>query len=346
MNTIRPRIARLGTFNDYFVNEMIKTSQGPIGQISPTPAERLKGFIPEVVDSPERTCDLDRLFFEGMRVVSDSDDYTRLSIRAVVRDDLIHELRHVEARIPLQGDGLSGFSIVYQGHNKSGRNGERQGLPPRDKVMDYFDVINKAKEKSFNPMALRRRAEDVTTGRITRGDVEANPESFVALLGNHGYKTPEAVLRIVDNEANIVVAAYKNGQPAGITVGEVATINLDTGQALRILEITDSTVLEQFQNNGVYSAVSSELLRHISENHRAMGLNVVYAETVITAPTLNVAATQGRHFDLSVFDVNGRTGVPFGMLPYHAKVGEDYETLVVNYLTRQDLDVIRVALRD
>ncbi|MEM3839511.1 MAG: hypothetical protein QXF01_02975, partial [Candidatus Micrarchaeaceae archaeon] len=249
---------------------------------------------------------------------------TRISIRSVAKTNLIRLLENVEAAIPIEGKEFSGFSIVYQGFNLPGRNGTERGVPSEEQLRQYKEIMRNSSKGMVAKNPAANNGSGIITERVCADDVRKNPEEFINLLSIHGYNTPEQVLNIVGNNENIVVVAKKNGRLIGITVGEAATIKLSNGNALKTMEITDSAILPEFQGNGAYSVLSAGLLRYISENWENMRLNAVYAETVIEERTLRVALNQGR--------------VLSGILPFHAKLGDEYKSLVANYITRQSLE--------
>jgi|GEM_PF-5570787 hypothetical protein len=336
------REAFLPAIINLYRNEHTNTSQGPIGYIGPTGADRAKGFLTIKGDTTESVAFiLDAIAYgingiNGHPVAETASflkECTRLSIRAVVSEEMMDLLRSqaktlnidIEAVIPNGRNNIVSF----------GFNTPERRLTPEQKS-DYADFLNRELPEKVNnspdiASTLRVVRDDeyrihTLTGRGKLGkinDLGMDIGSFAELLRvSFGY-SQQAALNVLQSKDNIISLAVRNGKTAGLSVIEKIEINVGN-EKFFIAEITDVVVAyptnhgTQYENNlgkNLYLALTAHTLAKMCE----FPDHVIFGEFTLTHKTSPTASA--------------REGLQYaGTLPLNAIIDEQMVSFMVMYV--------------
>jgi hypothetical protein len=310
------------------------SSIGPIGRIeteTQLTSQRRKGFITTVIATEQDARDfVDNILRKELKGITDSGEISRLNLRVIANSELLNKgifpKDLIEAVIKLNWPNTNdAYSIVYFGYNNAGRSiakSERTSF-----------------ETSIKTLMPSSRREDVTTSeklhtgitfkRATAEElIQSQQVAVLNMLNEHfGYNTSEAESIIRDSRYILFVAIGEKGDVAGMSMGEEATIYTNTGNKLRMIEITNGAVIPEYGGNGLYASISSALISYLAKD---LDIDLVYSESNLERPTLLKAiGQQGRRYA--------------GILPNNSVVDNGFRSMVVTYLTREDLNQITLS---
>ncbi|MDE1860873.1 MAG: hypothetical protein KGH72_04105 [Candidatus Micrarchaeota archaeon] len=336
-----------------FNRQLDVTSQGPLNEIRPRTANRIGGTIgvedtlslrtrsdlralapvedSEGVEFMRAVADVYRREIDGnQQDVSLVSGASRLTLRTLVRVDMIEELRESLAQSRGQGNRHYGvaieaqmvadpeYAIVYMG-----LNGPNRRLPEGEYHAVEGDARRKsssgAREGPFGVEDIRRANErsgigftvyDNKNNRVQGRDYEA----IAGLLRTFGYDTQDAV-RSVTSPSNTVVLAVEQGRGViGMALIEHHPILLSNGRVLHTAELTDFVVNVASRRNNVSYTMTDMLLHDLFTGNIENEMYVVFAE----ANTANHITTTFARFG----------GTYSGLLPNHIELasgGDDAE---------------------
>ncbi len=353
-----PSLHTRNAINSLFHNTPNFSSFGPVGCICPVASSRLKGFIGGGISTTGAIIPISDnghiAFFtgiirEGIHRVETANDVSRLTVRTVVSNSALEILEPellkvgatVEAKIPLNDS----HQIIYVGYNSLHR---KLSEIRRDSYRSTIGTL--LEEHAVQPglMDLARRIaahRDDYHVSILNGngrDLSGHEiESTKLLLSTFGYDGTQAE-QLIQNKQNLIGLLYETigseHSIVGISVIEARNIMLDTGEIIRIAEITDGTIANNHQGKSLYSRLLLDMFNHISETPDCFDL-LIAESNMESLSLLRTATAQGRVFS--------------GILPNHALIAGrmgtlEFKSLVVNYLTPELLrsfsEAINLAL--
>lgn len=305
------------------------SSIGPMWPPLHTTFERIKGFYNKgIIREPQELEDFSNelLSLRATMVDSEPDLVSRISVRAVIDDNLIFNLQNHakellcmgEAVVPL-GGRLSRCSIVYFGCNaESRKTDEKDELRVRLNVQ----AVRDKKVGSFSKI-VRSAGVNGYKVEVMKGE-NATFNDFLDLLvlyRKFGWDIGQ-VVDLAHSEKNLLVVAKYHEKIVSAGIAEMSSIRLDRDNIdLRMVELTDAATLDDHQGRGLYTAVSTVCLGEIgklSSLSDVLGgeVDIIYGEcNAASIGVLGVARTQGRIF---ASDVAERDGLPFsGVLRQH-----------------------------
>lgn len=326
--------------------EAIPSSVGPLSWPPSADKEnnRKRGVFRRIIDSPSF---LNR-FIHRFSKMELSEDITRISGRIfVTNDSLISALGnnlgvidpYIEAVIPLQGSGVSQLedvSLVYLGKNAESR------MLPSSEIIHELETAKSIFTSTEPSKFHSHEGIDFTIlNDSLRTDVEIQRQ-FNDLYSAFGWNE-EDVAKILNNQNNLLVGAFKNAILISTGMAERAEVNLIKGNErfdFVMYEITEAATREEFRGNGLYLAVALIINRLLSETDA----NLVFGESNLAAPgVLKAAYRQGRHSALNKLSELGLTEKPLRQ-PVRISAGINDKRpkqlkndLLVTYLTRDEL---------
>lgn len=281
-----------------------------------------------------------------------SSDIRRVSIRAIMDADYIRSLGDqeaslIEAVIPLRGTQgvFENSAMVYFGANHP----NRQSLD--EEVASYQDNLRSAllvELRDPKQVIERVKSNGFAVGIINFPEDGPRREFIIdqvsSLYARFGWSRDE-VVSILTNPANLISCAVKDDVIVSSCVAEMAAIPVGY-KTLRVVEITEAATRNEYERNGLYSAVSATLLQELAslssrESVLSGEIDFVYGECNGNAPgVLRTAKMQGRIFSAE----NGVVyGLPdSGMLHQHVPISglprsTPYNDLFPAYLTKEQL---------
>ncbi len=277
-----------------------------------------------------------------------SEDVSRISARIFVTDSALRETLGknpeqidplVEAIIPLKGSGipeLDDVLLIYLGKNSDSRT-----LPQEE----VNNEISRAKEIfSLEEPPRYHSYEGIDFTVLDPGlrqDAEIQNQ-FADLYSAFGWQVDD-VAKILNNQDNLLVAAFNQGLLISTGMAEKAVVPLIRGDKrfdLIMYEITEAATREKYRGNGLYLAVALIINRLLADGDA----NLVFGESNLSAPgVLKAAYRQGRHSALRNLNEYGISEKPLRQpvrisggindnRPQHLK-----NDLLVTYLVREDL---------
>ena len=249
--------------------------------IEPATSKRLKGFIPYTIRNEFRVDFLNRTVRAGIARL-DEDKFSRLSVRAVVADELVNKVEYVEA-----GFGLgNGYSLVYIGYNSPSRElteqkraacDERLGQAQEERAVSISErlrsvVINRT-ENEAGTYALEggymvRLVVDENSRRALLSQHESELISFLGAFQYNGEEVRGAIL----NSSNVVSVAYRETgagrELIGVSICEMNEVPLDNGRGvIRLAEFTDTYVKEGHRHNNIHFGMQVGMLYFMLSRH-------------------------------------------------------------------------------
>lgn len=273
---------------------------------------------------------------------------TRVSLRAVVNNELFrsrwHDLREYgEAVIDLDGTRgcFEGCSVLYLGNNHPGRHANPVDLE------ECFRNLNEALRhplSSASAHVARVSSQGYVLGTLSEGDRIGNAEvvdDLALLYTPFGWARAD-VQALLTNKDNIISVAKFNERVVSAGIAEVAQLNLEGGEVLRMAELTDAATLPAHGGKGLYSAVSTRMLQELDGlSLQGEGIDVVFGEcNGVSLSVLKVAKSQGRTFSPQICQFRN---LPFrGVLPQHVPIAggsknSPFNDLIPAYLTQQEV---------
>ncbi|MDE1823684.1 MAG: hypothetical protein KGH74_00080 [Candidatus Micrarchaeota archaeon] len=265
------------------------------------------------------------------------EDLSRITVRTLINPYLVNALRddlfttaNVEAVIPVN----ERYSMVYMGYNTQERQYTRDVQNLATSPMSQTEFHDPYKGTySIGLYSNGDRSNSAIFSQEHRTEV-AN------LLRSFGH-TAESAARVMNNPHALLGVIHLSGTGdfkqavVGICIAERVTITLNTGEQLRLVEITDAKILERHQGNGLYYELSTALINDIIRDsvRGTAPTDLVFAESNVQNPSLiKTALLQGRHFT--------------GMLSNHVSIDGNLKDFAVTYLQGEALRApIKEALR-
>lgn len=314
------------------------SSIGPQWPPAKASFERIKGFYN--IGIIESKLELLGLLDETQKIGKQLDlleDVSRVSIRAVVKDNLLadnHDLLtdHGEAIVSLDGDqsAFTGTSILYLGYNKN----ERQSHP------DDLDVCFKNLRIALNkPLRSASEAIGIIENKgycvgVLDYDERTQNESILcqvaSLYRRFGWEKDD-VDELLRNRNNLIAVAKDKDVIIGAGIAEMSLINIGGNNglphSLRMVELTEAATEERYAGQGLYSAVSGSLLIKLyllSKKRQILGgsVDLIFGEcNGSNTGILCVAKSQGRIF---AYEDSLKRGLPLkGVLLQHVPIAGD-----------------------
>ncbi len=264
-------------------------------------------------------------------------NFSRLTMRAVVSDDFLWtnaaELREsVEAIIPLEeGSPFAGTSLVYFGANQADRKSDENTMATCE-----GNLRTALGESPRTPQQMLARAQlngyDVA---LTQADHTYSLDDKVAgdlykLYKPFGW-TPDQVLELLNSPQRMLATASKEGEVVSAGIAEMGSVAIEFGSdqqyPLDIVELTDAATLVEHEGRGLYSAVSTELLKQLAQQYKGSPSSlIILGESNASAlGVLKTARHQGRTFATEVGTAYGYN--QSGMLHQHVPILDRGESL-------------------
>lgn len=315
---------------------------------------RVKGFytngvISKLEELEEFTGTLNKIYTQSLEETS---KITRVSLRAIIegKEELMRAAQlkdSLEVAVNLDGtqDGLNGNWLIYLGLNNPSRRSNPEELSQYIRnVEEAIKVPSRKPGEIFFKTEERGYSLEILSLPISANERNSVIDQMSNLYSRFGWNRGE-VETIMDNPANIIgVAKYKD-QIVSAGIAESATVPIGK-KKLRIVEITEAATLEEHARNGLYTSVSTSLLKEIAHRSRHQRIDggevdLVFGECNGNAPgVLRTAAIQGRKFALNTtkeFGFDNR-----GFLCQHVNIKgspktTEYNDLFPAYLTKENL---------
>ncbi len=275
----------------------------------------------------------------------------RLSVRVLLTSDCLvgntGSLASLgEAVVPLSGSPeFEDVNILYLGHNLPTRlsniddlrravlNVEKAATRGKSKCST---ITERAKEQGFRLEVLdsMSKTDDVTQDQMAN------------LYKRFGWNSSE-VRQILSSEGNIIAVAKCAGKIVSAGIAETVMVTFETGEVLRIAEITEAATDEEFQGRGLYSAVAATLvkeLNRLSRDNALLGgqIDLVFGECNGNEPgVLKAVKSLGRTF---AYEISKEMGLPFkGYLQQHVPIAgapraTPYNDLFPAFITRTNIE--------
>ncbi len=318
--------------------------------------KRIKGFYtPKLITNAEELeTFVNELYRLKENYLREEKDITRISLRAIIADSIPIPIKKslledsLEVAFNLKGTqpAFDNSWLVYIGSNDTTRE------PNPNEINQYIRNVEEARDfAKREPQEIFRRLEEkgykIRTLNLPEKEEEREIviDQMSGLYSRFGWNRSD-VINILNNQNNIIgIASYKD-EIISAGIAEIATIPIGEDKQLRMAEITEAATLEDHARNGLYTAVSTMLLRDLSirsEKGKIMGgeIDMVFGECNGNATgVLRTAAIQGRTFGTettSEFGFDKR-----GFLPQHVPISgasrtTQYNDLFPTYLTREKL---------
>ncbi len=336
------------------VDSAVETSSiGPKWPPQETSFNRVKGFYDDRIIVEEGQ--FDNLLAEVAYIARfiGSTEVTRLSIRAIVDNSLLHYGNPAleafgEAVISLDGTNpdFRETSILYLGYNSADRQ------PDKKDLVSTFDNYRKAKErrsKDTYSMLLRAETQGYEIRMLATPVVDEKIVAQVAeLYGRFGWDLVQ-VEEILSNPLNCITLAFCEDQIVSAGISEFSLIQIKNGREgsevqLKMVELTEAATLSEHGGKGLYSAISSKSLLELqsgSVHFAPSGIDLAYGEcNGSNLGVLLAAKTQGRIFST---EISESKSLPFrGLLPQHVPISgsqrsTEYNDLIPAFISRHGL---------
>lgn len=296
--------------------------------------ERIKGIY-----TPGPLCTIQQFqndFFPGFAEYLNSplfgdisnDGYTRISLRAVVSNDLLVHLpdqyrNFVEAAIPLSGTKpvFENHSLVYFGANHESR------ISDGHRLEQNWENHNMAIRKDQrHPDEIMRKPHDNGYGleviENTGSPASVLVDEVHRLIRRFGYSIEDTKKILADPTFTLGVAV-RDGSIVAVGLAEMNEVEIG-GETLSLVELTEASTDMGHLHKGLYSGIATKLLQYVAERSQGRGFNgreidMVYGESNGSAPgVLITAAYQGRTFSTQASAELGYQGK--GVLPLHVPI--------------------------
>lgn len=254
--------------------------------------------------------------------------YTRISLRAIVSNDLVIDLPEkyrgfVEAIVPLTGthQSFENSSIVYFGANHESRLSDDHRLE-----QNWSNLMMASKLEAKSPDAMMQKPLE-NGYELDVVENTGDPDNFLVrqvfnLIKRFEYSVDDT-RRILADPTFTLGIAKKNGEIVAVGLAETNEIEIG-GETLILVELTEASTHVDHLHKGLYSGIATTLLKHLSARSNEMGFNgrevdMIYGESNGSAPgVLITAARQGRTFSTDVCRIFGYEGK--GVLPLHVPI--------------------------
>lgn len=309
---------------------------------------RIKGFYNRIIQT---NAELDEIISQTTEQIQDTTEATRITLRAIVNRDLLVNKNYdgsiIEAAIPLSGtrSELENTVLIYLGHNQEERSTiqseverfrENLAITETTQQRNFDEIINRVETNGYE-LSILEISENIEEREIVI-------DEMTKLYKRFGWNREE-VNELLNSENNIISVARYEGRIVSAGIAEVGSIPLEES-CLRVAEITEAATQEEHGRNGLYTAVSSILLREIAERSKRNEINggevdLVYGECNGNAiGILNTMRIQGRIFSADISEELGLQNE--GMLIQHVPIdGEprqtEYNDLFPAFIVREQL---------
>lgn len=332
------------------MNTLTQTPPEAISSIGavwpPTAASdaRLRGFYPELVTPQSLEEFYDTFRDQNLFLHKAVPAASRLTIRAVVKSDLVGRIGHtipgIEAAIPLGGD-FSGNHIVYMGTTQTYRSEHDENI-----INTSIDNLTEAQKRPHRPLPTEGElsAEGLRLVIADRRMDDGTIQQFTDLYQPFGY-SQKNVANLAENPNNTILYLQdKDGVITSSAMAEHASVEISGLGTLNMAEVTEATTNPGYRGKGHYRVVSGFLLEHILEqaDKDQVPLHAVYGESSLdpnSVGVLKAAADNGRRFSFSEAGwlgiSNDQRDTPFGVLPQHVRIGDKLQNFAVSYLPLQ-----------
>lgn len=337
------------------------SSIGPIWPPQPYSHERVRGIYNggvvqdfgdlRIIISEINKWRRDPLF--GADIKGDENGFSRISLRAVVSNDLLMSRSNmlspiVEAILPLEGtkDEFRGASLVYFGGNHKERSGSSSTVESNRKNLDLAmtkeaqepqTLLKKATDNGYELAIVH--APDLQSGADAQTHFDELVEQFYRLYEPFNWKREE-IVEMLKKENNIIGAVIKDGQIVSAGIMELAKIKIGA-TTLAMAEVTDAATLKEHTGKGLYSAVSTMLILELAARSSEGTLNggeidLLTGECNGQAPGVLITSIyQGRTYAARY---GARLGYPqSGVLPYNVPILDPGEKAQENLKTYNHL---------
>ncbi|MCX6729391.1 MAG: hypothetical protein NTV95_01915 [Candidatus Saccharibacteria bacterium] len=319
-------------------SETLKTSSvGACWPPAESSHERIRGFYPEIIRDETQADSLTEQLAVFQSEFETEPETTRLSIRAVVADDIIEQIGTLAATMPIESamplfiNRTSAFHIVYFGRNKQLRQVEAE------EISDHTTRIISATEKEI--YASDPSQDLLQQGYIAEKYSELNANDVFndvcRLYSKFGYDIQDTY-DLLNNPSNSVVFArdHETGRVVSTVMAEHANIDMEdeTLPVLRVCEFTEAITDPDMRKMGLYKKLST-FLRQSLELDGEEPVHAVYGESNLSSiGVINSAHQTGRTFSrLDTRYEALRVGTDsFGILQQNFKVIDGYETRAYN----------------
>ena len=305
---------------------------------------RCKAFYPRVIGDDDEL----RKFMDHFDSARRESGASRVQFRAIVNGDLLRKMepemrQYVEAVMSIDpGEFGTDPAIVYFSWNDRTRTSD-----PRDRAIIEANYASAQTTggKSIKEIFDRVEQAGYQIEILNTQDLsDKDFDSIYKLYKAFGWKR-KAVKELIANPNNTISVARYEGEIVSAGIAEKAAVPVD-GNILRLVEITEAATLPPHARNGLYTAVSTQLMQCVADESRQNAIfggevDVVFGEGNGLAPgVLYVAAGQKRRFARETGKYYGfeNSGVLTQQVPISGPERRTaYNDLVVTYLRRSDL---------
>jgi hypothetical protein len=291
---------------------------------------RLRGFYPEAVRSPQELNEFLNHFEHARERAQNHDTINRLSIRAVAHRALVGTLDRedleIEGALPVKGTDVS---LIYTAWNAPERRSAPEDLVRHQMLLktaaarptDSRNRTDSLHAKGFTPRLLDRTVSDRQKAALT--------DRFTELYSHFGYNLAE-VRELLLNPANTIVYIEDSGGIVSTAMAERASLAVAGHGDLNMAEITEAFTLPAYRGRGLYKDVSGLLIRNLLDNPLQQP-DIIYGESNLTMPGVIIAARQnGRRFSYCDRAALGINQPAFGILQQNFRVEDGTETRPYN----------------
>lgn len=282
------------------------------GGIHPFGNDRLKGFVPFVLDleNTENT-------LREIREIRTRENVSRVTIRALVSDNDLYQITQqilsehgfsTEAYIPL-GKVLPGFTLVYFGHNTIDRTVSNSvRVNQINAIKAILGRPQKNEEELLGTMQSNGYVFDKNVD-TSNGDIDRMIALYQICMPRYLMElNRENMSLMIENRENDILVVRHNGKIIASAFAEHAMANVKNSSEMHILhlvEMSECVTDPEYRGNGLMSAILYGLYSQLEPG------TIVYSEARASSIGMNTALRN-----------NGFDGRPNNVLPKHCIIGD------------------------
>ncbi|MBI4973674.1 hypothetical protein HZC27_03640 [Candidatus Roizmanbacteria bacterium] len=275
------------------------------------------------------------------------EDITRKSGRIFVSNQALREvigtpgegIDVIETVVPLRKSGipqLEDCSMVYLGSNhESRRTAPNIIAQEMEEAEGIFQSEILPSNHAYQDFEFNILTEEMKNDATIQSQYDTLYQAF-------GWGS-EDVAKILTNENNVLVAAFRQDELVSAGLAERCEIPLErNGEEIPFVmyEITEAATKQEYRGNGLYTQVAIKLMEYLATTD----VNLAYAESNLQAPgVLKSAHRQGRH---SGIESAREFGLPARPLEQHVRISagtrdvrpeSEKNDLLVTFMPREEI---------